>query len=102
MTSQRMRRRHERELEAADAIAAPAPRAGGASDPEIERAVASLPEAQRAAITLFYYQDRSVGEVALAMEIPENTVKTHLHRGRAALRRALERQNARGRNHGLR
>lgn len=54
----------------------------------IERLVASLPEAQRAVVTLFYLEDRSALEVARILELNENTVKTHLRRARATLRRA--------------
>ena len=59
-------------------------------DPErFERMIASLSDAQRAVVTLFYSEDRSVAEVAQALEIPEGTVKTHLSRARAALRRRV-------------
>jgi len=95
------RRHRERGLEMAESIADPAPAAGPSGGEELERLVASLPEAQRAAITLFYYQDRSLGEVARILGLPEGTVKTHLHRARAALRRALQRGEARERGHGL-
>jgi len=57
-------------------------------DPDrFERMVASLSEAQRAVVTLFYYEDQSVTEVGRALDMPEGTVKTHLSRARAALRR---------------
>ena len=46
----------------------------------------SLSPVQRAAVTLYYWQDRSVEEVAGALGIPENTVKTHLSRARSQLR----------------
>ena len=52
-----------------------------------ERMIAPLSDVQRAAVTLFYYEDRSVTEVARALDLPEGTVKTHLSRARAALRR---------------
>ncbi len=52
----------------------------------LERLLASLPELSRAVVTLYYYEDRSVGEVATALGIPEGTVKTHLYRSRMALR----------------
>jgi RNA polymerase sigma-70 factor (ECF subfamily) len=52
----------------------------------LERLLAALPEAARAVITLYYYEDHSVGDVAAALGIPEGTVKTHLFRARAALR----------------
>ena len=52
----------------------------------LERLVAGLPEVPRTVVTLYYYQDRSVAEVARILRMPENTVKTHLSRARAALR----------------
>ena len=55
--------------------------------------VAELPERYRQALTLFYYQDRSIAEVALMLGQPEGTVKTNLHRARALL---LERLRALG------
>jgi len=39
-------------------------------------------------VTLYYLLDRSVEQVAAALEMPENTVKTHLSRARRALRTA--------------
>lgn len=66
------------------------------SDPdrgrEIESSIAALPEKQRAVVTLFYYQDRSVKDVARILDLNENTVKTHLRRARATLRSALLRR----------
>ncbi len=55
--------------------------------------VGALPERYRQALTLFYYQDRSIAEVALMLGQPEGTVKTNLHRARAML---LERLRALG------
>jgi RNA polymerase sigma-70 factor, ECF subfamily len=52
----------------------------------------ALPERLRRALVLYYYEERSVGEVALMLGCPEGTVKTHLHRARAALTRELERR----------
>jgi RNA polymerase sigma-70 factor (ECF subfamily) len=57
--------------------------------------VAALSEAQRTAVTLHYLEDRPVLEVAQAMGVPENTVKTHLARARAAMREAFVRARAR-------
>ena len=51
--------------------------------------LAGLSEAQRTAVTLHYLEDRPVLEVAEAMGLPENTVKTHLSRARAAMREAF-------------
>jgi RNA polymerase sigma-70 factor (ECF subfamily) len=55
--------------------------------------VDELPERYRSALTLYYYEDRAVGEVAQMLGVPEGTIKTNLHRARALL---LERIRARG------
>jgi RNA polymerase sigma-70 factor (ECF subfamily) len=47
--------------------------------------IARLPEVQREVLTLYYWQDRSTKEVALMLDLPEGTVKSHLHRARGAL-----------------
>ena len=63
-----------------------------AAEPEDEglwRAVGTLPDKQRQAVTLYYQEERTVEEVAAMMGLPVNTVKTHLHRARAALATAL-------------
>jgi RNA polymerase sigma-70 factor (ECF subfamily) len=87
----------------AERVAAGAPGAAGsgAQDHEtvlrarrLERMVSALPAAQRAAVTLYYYEDRSVEQVAEILGMPENTVKTHLSRARAALRSAWQREGA--------
>lgn len=44
-----------------------------------------LPERQRQTLVLYYYEERSVREVAERLAMPEGTVKTLLHRARAAL-----------------
>jgi RNA polymerase sigma-70 factor (ECF subfamily) len=59
--------------------------------------LAGLSEAQRTAVSLHYLEDRPVLEVAQAMGLPENTVKTHLARARAAMREAFLRGEARSR-----
>lgn len=59
---------------------------GTADAARLERLLAELPETPRAVVTLYYYEDRSVSDVAAALGIPEGTVKTHLFRARAALR----------------
>lgn len=89
-----LRRRREREtaIEAADE--APVVTAGPGAEEvrmrahRVERLVAGLPEAQRAVVTLFYYEGRSVAQVAGALAMPDGTVKTHLSRARAKLREA--------------
>ena len=51
-----------------------------------------LPERLRRTLVLYYYEERSVGEVALMLGCPEGTVKTCLFRARAALARELKRR----------
>jgi RNA polymerase sigma-70 factor (ECF subfamily) len=54
-----------------------------------------LPEPQRRVITLFYVEDRSVCEVGRLLDMPEGTVKSHLHRARRALADAMKAKGAR-------
>jgi RNA polymerase sigma-70 factor (ECF subfamily) len=61
-----------------------------------------LPEAARAAVPLFYYEDRSVADVAATLGLPEGTVKTHLHRARAALREGWLRETEGEPDHAMR
>jgi RNA polymerase sigma-70 factor (ECF subfamily) len=48
-----------------------------------------LSEPQQAVVTLFYYEDMALKDVARALEMPEGTVKTHLSRARVVLRAKL-------------
>lgn len=56
----------------------------------LARAVAALPEDQRAVLLLRDYHDRSLDEIAKAIGIPVGTVQSRLARARAALRQTLE------------
>ena len=58
----------------------------------LERLLSRLSPAQRAVVSLFYLEEHSVEGVAAALEMPGNTVKTHLYRARAALREAWLRE----------
>jgi RNA polymerase sigma-70 factor (ECF subfamily) len=64
--------------------------ASAASAVDWERLLSRLPDAQRFVITLFYFEDRSIAEVARMLEIPEGTVKSQLHRARRALADMME------------
>jgi len=67
--------------------------AGGWDDLElrwvVRDAVARLPDAARAAIWLYYYQDLSVEQVARELEVSPSAVKTRLYDGRRRLRERL-------------
>ena len=51
----------------------------------LNRAVERLDPEERALVTLFYYEDRSVGECAAITELSEGNVKVRLHRIRKKL-----------------
>ncbi|PTX64831.1 RNA polymerase sigma-70 factor (ECF subfamily) [Melghirimyces profundicolus] len=52
---------------------------------DVQEAILRLPEPQRTAVILRYQQDFTYEEVAETMEMPLNTVKSHLFRGRKKL-----------------
>lgn len=71
----------------------------GAEDPalknaetknDVMKALMSLPDKYRTAIYLFYYEDRSVAQIAKAVGTSETNVKTRLSRGREMLKEKLE------------
>jgi len=98
--SRRKRRAHMNALdpasdETSDVLAA---RAGGSPEDMavrqewatlIERAIDALPEAFRTVFMLRAVQEMSVAETAECLDIPEETVKTRLHRARGLLQKAL-------------
>lgn len=57
---------------------------------ELARALQLLPDDQREVVVLFHQLDWPIARIAEHMEMPEGTVKSHLHRGRKRLRAALE------------
>ena len=56
-------------------------------------ALRALPDKQREALVLRFYGDLSEIEIAAAMGVSQGAVKSHLHRGKAALARSLEPQS---------
>jgi RNA polymerase sigma-70 factor (ECF subfamily) len=60
------------------------------SDGDLQQCLARLPEHQREVITLFYLEEKNVKDVAKLLDLPEGTVKSHLHRARRALAEMLE------------
>jgi len=53
-------------------------------------AIAALPDPYRRPVELFHVKGLSVGETAAELSLNQNTVKTHLARGRALLQKRLE------------
>lgn len=56
---------------------------------DLMEAVTQLKDQHRTAIILFYYHDLPISDIARMMDIPENTVKTYLQRGRKELKTRL-------------
>lgn len=91
---QTRRRRHRPQISLDDA---PEPAAvASSSDPMLaeilRKLVAALPEVPRMIVTLRYQEDLGPAEIAEVMELPVNTVKSHLRRSLALLREKIERQ----------
>lgn len=55
-------------------------------------AIGTLPGPQRAALALFYIEELSVAEIAIATDVPPGTVKTRLMHARRKVRAILEGQ----------
>lgn len=60
-----------------------------ADDHELWSAVCALPARQSQCIALFYVDDASVADIARILDCGEESVRTHLRRGRAALAQTL-------------
>lgn len=54
--------------------------------------VMELSEKYRMPLYLFYYEGYSIREISEILKLPESTVKTHLKRGREAVREYLEKE----------
>jgi RNA polymerase sigma-70 factor (ECF subfamily) len=63
---------------------------GEALAPELAAALASLPDAQREAVTLVQVKGLSVAEAALRVGVSAGALKVRAHRGYRAMRHALE------------
>ena len=57
---------------------------------DVRAAVAALPEPYREVVTLRFFGEMSLEEIAREVERPINTVKTHLYRGLVRLRDVLD------------
>jgi RNA polymerase sigma-70 factor (ECF subfamily) len=58
----------------------------------VEQALLKLPETQRAVLVLCDLEDMTATEAAKTLRIGANVVKSRLHRGRAALKRIVEKE----------
>jgi RNA polymerase sigma-70 factor, ECF subfamily len=62
----------------------------GEASPELARALAGLPAAQREAVQLLYVEQLSAAEAATRAGVTVSALKVRAHRGSRALRAALE------------
>ena len=76
--------------EPAEASTSPVDITGADEAARLHAAIRDLPPAQRAAIALFHFEDMSIAETAVALDVPAGTVKTRLMHARRALRAVLE------------
>jgi RNA polymerase sigma-70 factor (ECF subfamily) len=79
-----------RKVSSLSQVAEPSASGAGWLKIELEQCLSKLPEMQRDVITLFYLEEKSIEDVAQMLDIPEGTVKSHLHRARRALGEIME------------
>lgn len=74
------------------AIAVPADDTSDASFryQQLYHALEKLPEKEKAAIALFYFEDLSIKEIAGILNMPQGTVKYNLSMGRAHLKQYIQ------------
>jgi RNA polymerase sigma factor (sigma-70 family) len=66
----------------------------GFEDARVLAALRRLPRRQQEVLVLRYYADLSEQDIAQTLGLTKGAVKSHAHRGLAALREALERAGA--------
>lgn len=86
------RRAHPEEAPIEAATAIPAADASDAAFryQQLYQALDRLPEKEKAAIALFYFEDRSIKEISSILGMPAGTVKYHLSMGRTHLRQYIQ------------
>jgi len=58
----------------------------------LHAAIETLPPVARTVLTLYHLDELPIGEIATITGLPDGTIKSHLFRSRALLRRKLERR----------
>ena len=83
--------REHASLESREALAVQADEASDASFryQQLYQALERIPEKEKAAIVLFYFEDKSIKEIASILQIPSGTVKYHLSSGRGHLKQYI-------------
>ena len=93
----RGRRLQTAPLDTPAARAVPGPEAadGRFRHEDLHRAIGMLPDKERAALLLFYMEDKPVKEVAEILEMPAGSVRAYLTRGRQHIKEYLEKWKTR-------
>ena len=78
-------------VESPEVLAIPADTVSDASFryQQLYQALERLPEKERTAIVLFYFEDKSIKEIASILNMPSGTVKYHLSIGREHLKQHI-------------
>ena len=93
----RGRRLQTAPLDTPAARAVPGPEAadGRFRHEDLHRAIGMLPDKERAALLLFYMEDKPVKEIADILEMPAGSVRAYLTRGRQHVKEYLEKWKTR-------
>ena len=93
----RGRRLQTAPLDSPAARAVPGPEAadGRFRHEDLHRAIGMLPDKERAALLLFYMEDKPVKEIADILEMPAGSVRAYLTRGRQHIKDYLEKWKTR-------
>jgi len=62
----------------------------------IQKTLAAMPDKFRIPLVLYYFDDSPTDVIASICKIPKGTVKSRLHRGRALMKEALEKEGFSG------
>lgn len=60
---------------------------------QVNDALGELSDAEREVLVLFHQEECTYEQIAQVMQMPVNTVRTHLHRGRQRLKAILEKRS---------
>lgn len=86
---QRRARMRAVSLEDAGELRAAEKRSDALLDRKLRALIEQLPDIQRAVVTLRYQEDLDPSDICRIVDLPVNTVKSHLHRALQSLRRKL-------------
>jgi RNA polymerase sigma factor (sigma-70 family) len=81
--------RQRKKLVSMEEYADPSIREKGFEQIEVHELLDALPDDQKHILKLFYIEDLSIHDLALILDIPENTVKTRLRRARENMQQLI-------------